>query len=767
MQIADNSPHRLVLLALLAVACDVSPPPGEDSGVERDGGVSLLDAQVDGGSCTAPGEPDADGDGVPDRCDVCAEGDDALDADEDGVPDACEPSGTFVPGPQFLDHDDWAGGQPVDVDGDGDLDIHGVRWTWTNDGTGIFSRATTLPGPFEERIESWVIGDVDGDSDADLVVTGSDMPCGVALNDGLGNYGPNTLIDDTFGCAASYVGDIDGDGVADIGLMVADRRVVYWRGDGSGGFAQVRGEYLGVLPSARTTIGDVDGDGDVDLVFAEGGVLLNDGSGAFTVAEGPSFSDPHRMQLVDVDGDGRPDVMAYVGRRPNYVVRVSRNLGDAGFAPAVDVDTEPAGYATHFDYDGDGDVDIAVPYFGGFRVWVNDGGGNFSRSIATEHPYEDYGLHGADFNGDGRMDIMGVSWLQRVWLQQPDGSFAMRRVSLPNREGRLEPLLDDVDGDGDLDVFVRGNGRSESRWWLNDGHARLTRADALIPDDRDSDAYALADLDGGGVREAVSIHEGRIYLHRRGADGAFSATDLGPAPHLAPLSHAGDVDGDGYEDVLFDSGRALDLLRGGPGGPIPGLLHVGESVSLNGGFTLIDHDGDGDLDILDWQRVDPQLFTNEGGSAFTGGQPLPFRPRADGLAAGDLDGDGVPDVIVYYEDEASVWIGDRGAPLFRPTEQSFGPGRIADVVLLDADGDADLDAFVVRAPIRWDAESRDQLWLNDGAGRFTESAQRFPSGSGRYAAAAGSHAVAGDFDGDGGMDLYVVNRFQDELWLNR
>ena len=132
-----------------------------------------------------------------------------------------------------------------------------------------------------------------------------------------------------------------------------------------------------------------------------------------------------------------------------------------------------------------------------------------------------------------------------------------------------------------------------------------------------------------------------------------------------------------------------------------------------------------------------------------------------GLAVGDVNGDGLEDFYIGGAAgyAASLYL-QKSNGTFVPSEQSFWDAEAAyeDIgsLLLDIDGDADLDLYVVSGGNEFtvgDELLEDRLYLNDGVGRFARSVDRLPS-----VRASGSRVKAADFDGDGDPDLFVGGR---------
>ena len=245
-----------------------------------------------------------------------------------------------------------------------------------------------------------------------------------------------------------------------------------------------------------------------------------------------------------------------------------------------------------------------------------------------------------------------------------------RQALVPYRWSRLGPGLawGDVDADGDPDLVVGAATGQAATLLRNDG-AGFTAADLGGPAAYDLTAVVVARLAEGPPSvlagqanlEATSIEAvtGAIAVLGVGPDGREETVVSGAPSTTGPIALA-DVDGDGDLD-LFVGGRGLPGLY-----PLPADSRVMENrdgtfiaradaagmedLGLVSGAAFSDLDADGDPDLLlavEWGT--PRVFENDGGrlrdateawglSGLTG--------RWNGIAAGDFDGDGLPDAIV-------------------------------------------------------------------------------------------------------------------------
>jgi hypothetical protein len=233
---------------------------------------------------------------------------------------------------------------------------------------------------------------------------------------------------------------------------------------------------------------------------------------------------------------------------------------------------------------------------------------------------------------------------------------------------------------------------------------------------------------------------------------------------------AGVQAGHGHFHFVEDSARL---------GPDPSV--AGTSTT---DVNLVDIDDDGDLDIYLVEGTDSiagrpdRLLVNDGTGHFTDESllrlPAPNNQNSAAADFGDVDGDGDPDALVAGVLGEDLLLND-GAGFFSLANAQIPPPIVipplnkfdisADVRLADVDGDGDLDALVSNEnPFDPSPTGGDQnrLWVNDGHGLFTdETASRLPAANDQTGA-----MLPGDLDGDGDLDIVVLNRGQDRVLVN-
>jgi len=224
-----------------------------------------------------------------------------------------------------------------------------------------------------------------------------------------------------------------------------------------------------------------------------------------------------------------------------------------------------------------------------------------------------------------------------------------------------------------------------------------------------------------------------------------------------------DADGDGDLDVAVavENGANRLYLNDGTGklSHTPGAF--GSIAGDNEHVRVADFNGDGHLDVVFVAEDTEQhnLFLGDGKGGFTRvSERLPATSQANAVAVGDVNGDGLPDIVVGNTTEGKegvaqpfLWLNDRARPgWFIDASTSHLPAidvQAQGIVLADLDGDGDLDmAIASQDPIN-------RLLLNDGGGRFTDATDRM----GPQIPTETREVHALDANGDGRLDLVFFN----------
>ncbi|HET6201957.1 MAG TPA: VCBS repeat-containing protein [Planctomycetota bacterium] len=288
-------------------------------------------------------------------------------------------------------------------------------------------------------------------------------------------------------------------------------------------------------------------------------------------------------------------------------------------------------------------------------------------------------------------------------------------------------------------------------------------------------SIALGDVDGDGDLDALfgsadptGFHPDRLVLN----DGTGLFVDAsGQLPSVQDVTYAvalGDVDGDGDLDALIgNAGGSLGeqshlYLNDGAGFFTPATTQIPSVVAHTFAVALGDVDGDGDLDaFLGNGGPSPEqnrLYVNDGMGVYADATAqipaIPDGTRA--VALGDVDGDGDLDFFLGEESGSFGGAQDRlflndGSGDFTdaPAQLPAILDRTLAAVLVDVDGDTDLDLLIANGLTVF-AFGQPRLYLNDGAGRFSDATSQLPAITGYYDLA----LAAGDVDGDGDVDAF-------------
>ena len=220
-------------------------------------------------------------------------------------------------------------------------------------------------------------------------------------------------------------------------------------------------------------VADVNHDGRPDIIVGnmdDGtiSVLLGDGTGRFTPAPGSPFpcnANPNDIAVADMNADGHPDLVIANTQTPYITVLLGDGKG--GFTPAAHSPFATKSYPHPHgvvvgDFAGNGKPSVVTDSWGHDQILLleTDGKGNLIRpgKFFPADLHTDSGVRAADFNGDGKLDIITINQTTgTVGLLLGDGRGNFRRTpGSPFAAGDTPWSFDvgDVNGDGNPDVAV-------------------------------------------------------------------------------------------------------------------------------------------------------------------------------------------------------------------------------------------------------------------------------------------------------------------------
>jgi hypothetical protein len=650
-----------------------------------------------------------------------------------------------------------------DIDNDGKTDIAVSNWgsadvsVLRNTGSpGTITFATKVDISAGPNPNCVAVGDLDGDGKLDMVVANIYTATARALRNtsGVGSISFDEGISLTTGDNPTHIiiGDMDGDSKAD--LVVANKvssTISTFRNTGSSGtisFATKVDFATGSVPTDVAT-GDINGDGKLDIATVNGpdntvSVFRSTGSsGTISFAAKEDFAtglSPTCVAIGDVDGDGKPDIAVSNHDGPSLSIIKNNPLElpptISSISPAVaNPGTTVTVTGTHFNATPANNI----VYFGATRATVTVAGStSLAATVPTGATYKEVSVNNTasaytgysqypflptfensayipatvqfaaktdftsgftpksaaigDIDGDGKPDMVVANYSANTISvyrntsssgSVTSGSFATQ-VTFATGTGSFpySVAIGDIDGDGKSDLAVANSGSATVSVFRNSASSGSITSGSFAPrvtfaTGSNPTSVAICDIDGDGKPDLGVANQGSnsvSVLRNASSSGSITSGSFFPqvtfSAGLQPYSIAiGDIDGDGKPDMAVAnySSVTVSVFRNtGISDNITPLSFAGQVTFASGGqprsVAIGDIDGDGkpDLAVANYSAATVSVLRNTGSSgSITGGSFATQVPFAAGtnptsVAMGDIDGDGKPDLAVANQNSNAV-----------------------------------------------------------------------------------------------------------------
>ena len=290
------------------------------------------------------------------------------------------------------------------------------------------------------------------------------------------------------------------------------------------------------------------------------------------------------------------------------------------------------------DFDDDGHIDIFLPNADTDQLFMGRADGSYADETSIRLPAEadtGVGATAVDVDGDGDLDIFVTVYLapNRLLINDGAGVFATSDADWLRDQTRLSngSAWSDIDGDGDLDVFVANYGSWDESWlstaptaptstprdtlWLNDGNGDFSNADERLGSMDAAGAFAFAggfwDIDDDGDHDLIAVNDFRYeypwaepvrLLMNEGGHFVDADPAVGLDLEIEGMGlTVGEINGDGDLDVVIQAWATHLMLSDGTGRYVESAasrgIIAGDHQEVGWGAALADMNNNGRLDL--------------------------------------------------------------------------------------------------------------------------------------------------------------------------
>jgi hypothetical protein len=650
----------------------------------------------------------------------------------------------------------------------------------------------TLPNPINIHVggspTSVATGDFLGNGLQDIVAANSNGTANIVLSNGNGTFQAPRVVNIGATPVAVAVGDFFGNGQQEIVTANSNGTLSVFSGNGSNQTPIV----TTIGDSFRSiAVGDFNNDGKADLVVGTStglDVLTGNGNGTFQLMQTVPFSINEGGNKIPVAvtsvAVGRPkagapqDIVALA----NSSVSILVGNGNGTFQPQVSLNTGGTIVQSFAigDFTGHGKLDVVTSNASGYpsgapslSVLAGNGDNTFQAPNILEVGESATALVAADFNGDGKLDLAlasssGINSLTTL-LNKGGGTFNTTPLA-PANVLPSAMAAGDFNHDGKQDLVVTGIG-GNAVVLLSNGDGTFTVGPTLTVSGS-PDAVAVGDFLGNGKQDiAVGTESGTIDVFLGNGNGTFQAPrviNLGSNMDIRDMVSA-DFNHDGRADLAVTSmlqdgnetGVVTVLTSNGNGTfRITSSTKVGVDAE---GLAVGDLNGDGKPDLVtttflpDGSR-DVKVLLGNGNGTFQTPRVVTPGTSATFVGVGNLINGGKPDLVLvdYFHDTVTVVPGNGNGTFGSPITTAIpsAPGALlGGPAIGDFFGDGNISVAVTSGV------GTVSVLRGNGDGTFQAPIGYLMGFHGSQP----STVIAADFNGDGKPDLAATDALAEDI----